>query len=354
MDRFYTFLLTTLNRAFNRQGRGWHLTGNALMYFVVNNTLYGLKEIEIAVQNQPLDMLEAMLTRFSSRALAFLGEGKYAIEGIIISIVQVKEIKGVVEEFAKDYDRIKVQCPINMGEILDDLDPDWTENVSRLPTLEATNTFFTPSRRQNGYDFIGAMLACGNSVGIADRMFLGFGNLLGYALRQDFMPNDDDIDMCIMADSIPNEQRKAYLAACKAAGLCEARQEGPETVDGKYSWFSIGPLSPYHQNGVKSCNWFWFEHGGYLWHSKGKQWIGRSGLSKDSPTAKGIPATLFKEGFKTVKFGKVDVQVPRGIGRILDYWYPGWTVRKKEASAIKMVLTMPSNEKNTWHMKRDE
>ena len=349
MDKFYTFLLCTLNRAFNHQGRGWFLTGKTLMYYAVNNTLFGLKEIEIAVhENQPMNIFAAIVWREGNP----LVPGTYAIHGIQIIIHKVKDFPAIVEEFPKDFDRVKVQCPMNMGEILDQVDPDWTENVVRLPQVEAKSTFFTPSRRQNGYNFIGAMLECGRDVGIVDRMFLGFGNLLGYALRHDFMPNDDDIDMCFMADSISQEQRHEYLLACKKAGLSEDRMRGPALVDSKYSWFSIGPLSPYHQNGVKSCNWFWFEHGGYFWHSKGAQWIGRAGLDKASPTAKGIPAALFKDGFKTVKFGGIDVQVPRNIGKILDYWYPGWLLRKKEASAITTVLTMPSNDKKTWHIKR--
>jgi hypothetical protein len=349
MDKFYTFLLCLLNRAFNRQGRGWYLTGKSLMYYAVNNTIYGLKEIEInAVGN--LDIFESMISRHDG--CIKIDTGKFCISGCMIIVHPVSEIQAVVEDFPKDFDRVKMQCPVNMGEILDQADPDWTENVTRIPKIEAKNTFFTPSRRQNGYDFIGAMLECGKKVGIADRMFLGFGNVLGYALRHDFMPNDDDIDMCLMADSISQEQRHRYLLECKAAGLTEDRMRGPALVDSKYSWFSIGPLSPYHKNGVKSCNWFWFEHGGYLWHSKGSQWIGRAGLDKVSPTAKGIPASLFKGGFKMVKFGSVDVQVPKNIGKILDYWYKPWLIRKKEASAITTVLTMPSNDKKTWHIKR--
>jgi hypothetical protein len=319
------------------------------MYYAVNNTLFGLKEIEIAVhEKQTLEVFHAIMCRQCVSILPNI----YVLDGISIVITTVKDLPAIVEEFPKDFDRVKVQCPINMGALLDQVDPDWTENVARLPQGEAKSTFFTPSRRQNGYDFIVAMLECGNKVGIADRMFLGFGNVLGYALRHDFMPNDDDIDMCILADSIPQEQRHAYLLECKAAGLSEDRMRGPTYIESKYSWFSIGPLSPYHQNGVKSCNWFWFEHGGYLWHSKGAQWIGRAGLDKTSPTAKGIPTSLFKDGFKTVKFGNIDIQVPKNTGKILDYWYPGWLQRKKEASSITTVLTMPSDDKKTWHIKR--
>lgn len=349
MDKFYTFLLCTLNRAFNHQGRGWFLTGKTLMYYAVNNTLFGLKEIEIAVHEmQPMEIFSAIMWRESKPLVA----GTYAIHGIQIIIHKVKDLPAIVEEFPKDFDRVKVQCPMNMGEILDQVDPDWTENVSRLPREEAKNTFFTPSRRQNGYDFIGAMLACGKKVGIEDKMFLGFGNVLGYALKHDFMPNDDDIDMSFLADSITQEQRHEYLLECKKAGLTEDRMRGPALIEDKYVWFSIGPLSPYHQNGVKSCQWFMFEHAGYLFHSKGSQWIGRAGLNKEYPTAKGIPMKLFKDGFKKVKFGNIEVQVPKNIGAILDAWYSPWLIRKKESSKIETILVMPSNDRKTWYMQR--
>lgn len=350
MDKFYTFLLTTLNRAFNHGGRGWYLTGKTLMYYAVNNTLFGLKEIEVAAA-APKDMLEMIISRCGGGVK--IGEGRYSIgPGITLIVHIVPEIKEVVEEFPRDYDRIRVQCPKNMGEILDDLDPDWTENVSRLPREEAKSTFFTPSRRQNGYDFIGAMLECGKKVGIEDKMFLGFGNVLGYALRHDFMPNDDDIDMSFLADSITQEQRHEYLLECKKAGLTEDRMRGPALIEDKYVWFSIGPLSPYHQNGVKSCQWFMFEHAGYLWHSKGSQWIGRAGLNKEYPTAKGIPMKLFKDGFKKVKFGNIEVQVPKNIGAILDAWYKPWLIRKKESSKIETILVMPTNDRKTWYIQR--
>jgi hypothetical protein len=318
------------------------------MYYAVNNTLYGLKEIDIAVsEEQNLDIFRAIMSRGNQ-----LPPGEFFVNGIQIIIHTVKQMPGIVEEFPKDFDRVKVQCPANMGEILDQVDADWTENVIRLPQVEDKNTFFIPSRRQNGYDFIGAMLECGNKVGIADRMFLGFGNLLGYALKHDFMPNDDDIDMSFMADSITQEQRHKYLLECKKAGLTEDRMRGPALIEGKYVWFSIGPLSPYHQNGVKSCQWFMFEHGGYLWHSKGSQWIGRAGLNKNYPTAKGIPIKLFQDGFKKVMFGNIEVQVPKNIGSILDAWYSPWLIRKKESSRIETILVMPSNDRKTWFMER--
>jgi hypothetical protein len=120
-------------------------------------------------------------------------------------------------------------------------------------------------------------------------------------------------------------------------------------IEDKYCWFSIGPKSPYTDNGVKSCNWFWFKHGGFWWHSKGKQWIGRRELSKDNITAKGIPDTVFNGKLKNVLFNGIEVQMPNQLGPCLDWWYPGWVTRKKDASAISVLLNIPDEkDKRTW------
>jgi len=232
--------------------------------------------------------------------------------------------------------------------LCDNWNMNWTENV---PTsggeYHDDRDFFNAIRRENGHRLIEKMLECGSKAGIRDKMFLGFGNVLGYAIMGDFLPNDDDIDMCILADDIPQEQRHVYLMECKAAGLTENRMHGPELVEDKYVWFSIGNKSVIHDNGVKACNWFWFRHGGFWWHSKGKSWEGRQDLSQH-PTAKGIPVDIFDGLTKQVKFGDVKVMVPCRVGTCLDWWYGSWLIRKRESSIIKTVLNMPTNDRKTW------
>jgi hypothetical protein len=278
-----------------------------------------------------------------------LSECKSVYNGVTIIIHSLKNCPDVVLEYPKDYDRQKLQFPVKIGTDLDDYDYSWSESKDRQVFDYPENIFFTSERRKNGVDFIGKMLECGEKAGIKDRMFLGFGNCLGYALIQGFLPNDDDIDMCIDAEGVPQEQRHQYLMECKSAGLCENRMHGPVTIKDEYAWLSIGPKSPFTENGVKSCNWFWFKHGGYWWHSKGKEWIGRRDLSDKYVTAKGIPETLFTGKLKKVMFHSIEVQVPDPLGCCLDWWYPGFVSRKKDASAINVLLNIPDEkEKKTW------
>lgn len=353
MDKFYTFLISVLSRSFNgfRENlgypkNGWCLTGPTLAHFICNYTLKGCNEIHITA-NGSLDVFASTIARYDTRAISpteFITTG-----GSKIILHRVPECPDTVQEFPKDYDRMKLQFPVKIGTDLDSYNSAWSEITPRQTFEYPKNCFFTTERRQNAIDVIGKMHECGTRAGIRDRMFIGFGGCLGYALIQGILPNDDDIDMCILADDLPQDQRHQYLMECKNAGLCENRMRGPISIDGKYCWFSIGPKSPFTENGVKACNWFWFKHGGFWWHSKGSKWIGRRELSATDITAKGIPETVFKGGLKKVIFNGIEVQIPDPLGSVLDWWYPGWVTRKKEASAISVVLNIPDQmDKRKW------
>jgi hypothetical protein len=358
MDRFYNQLLSILNRSLNGwkdQGgtmkkQGWFLMGSTLAHFLLNYTLKGCNSIHIGVAGR-LDALHQVMLTNGFRPKS---DNEFVMPcGVSLVIQRFEQAPELIEEFAKDYDRIRLQFPANIGAMCDAYDENWTENTKRNePYKYPENIFFDDERRKNGHEFIAKMYECGRKVGIADKMFLGFGNVLGYAICGDFLPKDDDIDMCILADDIPQEQRHQYLMECKNAGLTENRMHGPVMIEDKYSWFSIGPKSPFTEHGVKSCTWFWFSHGGLWWHSKSKDWIGRSGLDREHPTAKGIPLSVFNGELKKVSFGGVEVQIPQHVGRCLDYWYEGWVTRKKGASGIKSVLVMPSNDRKTWFIER--
>lgn len=358
MDRFYNHLLSVLGRSFNgwkEQGgvmkkQGWFLTGPTLAHFLVNYTLKGCTKIHIAVAGSMKVFHQVMMTN----QFRPVSDMEFVMpSGVSIIVHRLEQAPALIEEFAKDYDRIKFQFPTNLGAVCDAYDENWTEHTVRNePYRYPENVFFDAERRKNGHDLIAKMLECGKKVGIADKMFLGFGNALGYVICGDFLPKDDDIDMCILADDIPQDQRHQYLMECKNAGLTENRMHGPMMIEDRYSWFSIGPLSPYTQHGVKSCVWFFFKHGGYYWHSKSKKWIGRAHLDQQYSTAKGIPISIFNGELKKVNFGGVEVQVPRRLGSALDYWYPGFVTRKKGASEIRSVLVMKSNDRKDWHIER--
>ena len=356
MDKFYNKLICLLNRSFNGQSDesgiviryGWHLSSDALAYFMCNYTLAGCESIDVSVVGN-MDIFETMAHR---EEFLKTGDNVYQIgHGVKLIIHKVKSMPEILEEFPIDFDRYMLQFPRNIGDILDTYNPQWTESTRRLPKPEAQGVFFDKERRKNGHDLIAKMLECGECAGIRDKMFLAFGNLLGYALRHDFMPKDDDVDMCILADDMPQEQRYQYLVECTKAGLLANRMRGPWSIDGRYAWFSIGPKSPFTEHGVKSCNWFWFKHGGFWWHSKGTNWIGRKGLSEKYPTAKGIPENVFSGEFKEIVFGGNRINAPKNIGKCLDWWYTDWLHRKAGSSNINTILVMPNEkDKRTWYI----
>jgi hypothetical protein len=316
---------------------------------MVNYTLKGCGDVHVQIAGSPdtFHSLTSKLGFLIDKGIVQMPSGNKIITHSVESIDQV------LEEFPRDYDRAKLRFPLDIGKKCDEWDINWTEKINRLPRPEKEGIFFDTKRRDIGRNMINKMLECGAKAGIRDRMFLAFGNCLGYALTGDFLPTDSDIDMCIHSDGLTQEQLHKYLMECKSAGLTEDRLRGPFTINGKYVWFSIGDKSIDEEHGVKSCNWFWFNFGGFSWHSKGKKWIGRRGLDDKYPTAKGIPENLTNE-LKTVKFGgTVEIQVPKKLGECLDWWYPGWLIRKKESSAINTVLTIPDEKnKSSWFIVR--
>jgi hypothetical protein len=325
---------------------GWYLDGLTLAHFIKNYSLKGVAVIEVAVAGK-MDIFKSLM---GAHGITAISETQWRMpSGVVIKINRKRDSVEVVEAYAKDFDRIGFQFPPNMGAVCDQVNPGWTEIIKPTSSyVYPEGCFFDAQRRKNGHDLIVKLLECGKKVGIDDKMFLGFGGALGYALIGDFMPNDDDADLCILGDEIPQEQLHAYFMECRKAGLMENRERGPVSVEGKYVWFSLGPKSPYTEHGMKSCVWIWFKHGGFYWHSKGKKWIGRKGLNQEFPTAKGIPESIFNGELKTVNFGGIEVKVPKMLGSCLDWQYPGWINRKQESSVIKAVLVMPKDDRKSW------
>jgi hypothetical protein len=128
--------------------------------------------------------------------------------------------------------------------------------------------------------------------------------------------------------------------------LCENRLHGPELLNGKYAWFSIGEKSIKLDNGVKACNWFWFKHARHYWHSKGKNW-------QKQYSAKGIPFSIFDGTLKTVTFGGNEIHIPVNVGACLDWWYGQWVEEKNESSrAVTTLKIIDEEDKSTWTMRR--
>lgn len=277
--------------------------------------------------------------------LQFVKSG--TIEGTPEAMVYHDEI---VKEFLPDYTRQKINFPAAHGKVLDEYSPNWAD-VQSQRTYPENTAFFTKARKAEAHEEIAIMLNCAEQSGIRDKMFLGFGGSLGYAWVNDFLPKDDDIDICFLP--VPQEQRYDYLMRCKDAGLCKTRLHGPESINGEYAWFSLGRKSPYTENGVKSCNWFWFHHGGYWWHSKGKAWAGKKELHAKYSTSKGIPDIIFNGELREVSFGGNRINIPKNLGKCLDWWYPKWIFREQKSSAPSAILVHPDEaDSKTWFIER--
>jgi hypothetical protein len=292
----------------------WVLSGSSLVYFIRNMSLYGLEDIVVA-----------------------------------------KASDNILKIQPRDSERFRINIPeLGLGSILDGISSSWSEwpqfmNVKGdiVFVQKACNgEFFTKQRRTNAHELIGKMLKCGKKAGIEDKMFLGFGGLLGYALVGDFLWNDDDVDMCILADGISQEKLRAYLMACKDSGLCENRMHGPEMINGKYAWFSIENKSEKLESGVKACNWFWFKHANHYWHSKGIRW------HRDY-SAKGIPMDVFNGNLRRVNWHGNEIQIPVNVGACLDWWYGQWIEeRNQTSSAVTTLKIEDETDRSTWKMNR--
>jgi len=254
---------------------------------------------------------------------------------------------------------IEFKLPYMAGSVCDSYKSDWFVDLKHDPVeWNIHDIFFDEARKTNGVELLGQLYECGRKAGIDHAMFIGFGTALGAIRHGDFIPNDRDMDMCIIADWITTDQGLAYVSECEKAHLDEYRWRTPECRGdtGMPLWFSLGPKNPVSQSGVKCCQWFWFKHDGYWWHSKNKLWIDPKKFNphkttytnKDDAIAKGIPEFCLNK-LVGIKFKGIDVKIPDGIGSCLDSWYPSWMSPAEGASAHEHILVVGDwTDKNTW------
>lgn len=202
-------------------------------------------------------------------------------------------------------------------------------------------------------------------VGIHDRSFIGFGTALGAVRptrRTDIIPpyycrglmqHDHDMDNCFL--NLTREEKEEYFKACKKVGLFNwGHPHSPagrqaRKKDGELLWFSL----TYKKS--RMCQWFCFDHQGWLWHTKGKRWLEKFDSrkykfnKKYDAIMKGTPSKLY-EDLTPIQFEGVEVNIPTKIGHLLDDWYPGWAVPKKGGASRKNIVCVVEdwNSKKTW------
>jgi len=207
------------------------------------------------------------------------------------------------------------------------------------------------------------IFACGERVGIGHSMFVGFGTLLGFAREKNLIEHDDDTDVCVRADWITEEQEQAFYGELRAQNMFMYRHRRAARKDtGRLLWLSLRSQIKEH-GGAKSCVWFMFPWKGYLWHCKGGRWLKKIGMKPD--VYKMLPNrgqdldkyTTFLKGntlsayepLVSVDFCGGKVNVPPGIGTLLDEHYPDWAIPGKGASLRhKLVLVGQWDDDRTW------
>ncbi len=198
--------------------------------------------------------------------------------------------------------------------------------------------------------------ACAIEAGIYHAWFLAFGTLLG-ACRPSKRPHgetpiyvpgiildDDDIDIGILSDRITAEQEEDYVRRVRERRLFTVRERFERRNDsGRLLWFTLRREKP--PRGTKCCHWFWFNHGGFRWHSKGRSWINNPKLpsakyphgTDDSALCLGVPSGYLDRLYE-IEFEGDRYNVPVQAGACLDLWYPNWITPQDVSSKQEYVL----------------
>lgn len=377
----------------------WFLTGKALSHFVCSGSIENCGRVEIGLLEPNVSTLKDKFETFGINAsqngedVFEFDRNGYTVElqiyqrsrkgfcacrgkGVELPFSRIKAPEDEIDELRQkrhdmtggglwrrqinENSAVALSLPYCYGTILDSTLPDWYRLSPRREFPIDGEVFFNKNRRANGRALIVGLNAAAEKAGIRDRLFMGFGTLLGYIMFGDFIPKDRDMDMCILSDGLTTEQTDRYAEyAYNVDSVKPSRWEFSKREDtGKMLWFSVGYKNPVSDDGTKSCNWFFYSWNGMWWHSKGGKWVnprkinqGKIGYNlKDEAVGLGLPQENISS-LVEVDFNGVKVNIPSTPGSCLDVWYPGWCVKGDGASAHRNVMVVGKwFDENTWRM----
>ena len=216
--------------------------------------------------------------------------------------------------------------------------------------------YFNYDRKRWAIEDIVTCYECAEKAGFKDKLFINFGLLLGIVRENDFIANDDDVDMSVLSDDITIEQQKEYINLLDKKGMFFARKRMVRRKDnGKALWFTLRR----QEHRAKFCHWFGFTWQDIWWWSKGGRWVRPNKFnvqrwnydSQDEGIALGIPANIITE-LMWIKFKDIKVRIPVKFGSVLDWEYPGWPVPQGGSSRKNIVCVIPKWENpRSWRVK---
>jgi hypothetical protein len=250
--------------------------------------------------------------------------------------------------------------PYLTGLVLDTEWSMWFKEIVHRKQPETSDCFFTPERKQSGYELLQQMLDAAEEAGIRQYAYPGFGTMLGIVREGDFILHDRDLDFCFDADNVSVDQMDAYFNACDKRGMFEFRKRMPtrRADNHKYLWFSLGAKNPFTENGCKSCNWFCYRYGDYIYHSKGEgQWVDETKFkqkdvawtTQDVDICKCFKYDPFSK-FTTMDFHGIEINIPVMAGWCCDEMYPLFPIprpNKSSAHTTSLIIRDWCEEK-TW------